>query len=697
MRRAQCNNCTCSPGLLARNNRRSSLIARQIHLKRTGSSSGSRPGSRKGSVFSIDPSVLCEPEAKEVNTSKRLEKVRNLMEEYNLGVYIVPSEDAHQSEYTSSIDQRRSFISGFQGSAGVAVITRDVTCMNSTPEGLAVLSTDGRYFNQALNELDFNWTLLRQGAMNEPTWEDWSIDQAIQLSLDSGSKINIGVDPKLITYQSYLKFTEIISRKLKLSKNVKAEVEFVAIKDNLITSIWDQFEPLPKSTGEAIKLLDLKYCGESFESKLNKIVDQIKKNNGNALIISSLDEIAWLLNLRGNDIPYNPLFFSYLIINSLNEVILFIDSNKISSEVEKYLNENNIKIKPYEEFWDYLFNLSKDYNLKGEKLLVNQNVSWEIVRSLKCSFTQLSRSPIEDLKSIKNEIEIKGAKNANIKDGRALCKFFSWLENEIILKGEILDEIQADLKLTEFRKQEEDFVGLSFSTISSSGANSAIIHYSPSSTNYSMINPDSIYLNDSGSHFLDGTTDTTRTIHLTTPTSLQKRNYTLVLKGVVSLSSLEFPENTLGSYLDSIARQHLWKYNLDYAHGTSHGIGSYLNVHEGPMSIGLRPSASTTSIKPGNIISNEPGYYEDGEYGIRIENDMVVVDTGKIYNGKKFYKFETLTRVPFCRKLIDTKLLTKEEKLWINEFHKTIWNDLSTSFTKGSFEYNWLLRETTAL
>lgn len=690
--RAQCNNCTCSPGLLSRTSKRSSLIARQINLKRTGSASGSRVNSRKGSVFTIDASTLCAPEAKEVNTSKRLEALRREMEEYNLAVYIVPSEDEHQSEYVSPIDQKRSFISGFQGSAGIAVITRDITCMNPTPEGLATLSTDARYFNQALSELDFNWTLLRQGAINEPTWEEWCVDQAIRLSLDSGTKANIGVDPKLISYQQYLKINEIISNKL--AKSDKAEVDFVGIKENLILKIWEKFEPFPAKSTNLIKKLDLEYAGQDTSSKLEQVFKTIQDNNGDALVVTALDEIAWVLNLRGNDIPYNPLFYSYLIINANKEVILFTDSSRFDENVSDYLTQNNITVLEYQSFWAHIFNLSKDFNLVDKKLLITKNASWELVLNLKCSFTQLSRSPIEDLKSVKNETEINGARSAGIKDGRALCKFFSWLECQLLQKGELIDEVLADNKLTEFRKQEENFTGLSFSTISAAGANAAIIHYSPTATTYSMINPDEVYLNDSGSHFLEGTTDITRTIHLGKPKPLEIRNYTLVLKGLVSLSNLKFPENTLGSYLDSIARQHLWKYNLDYGHGTSHGIGSYLNVHEGPMSIGLRPTASSTFIKPGNIISNEPGYYEDGEYGIRIENDMVVKETNTSYNGKKFLQFETVTKVPFCKKLIDCSLLTSDEKAWINSYHAQIWEELSPSFPKNSETFCWLRRET---
>lgn len=693
--RAGCNNCTCSPGLLSRNNRRSSLMARQINLKRTGSASGSRPGSRKGSIFTIDASTLCEPSTKETNTSKRLEKLRKQMEEYNLGVYIIPTEDEHQSEYVSTIDQKRGFISGFQGSAGIAIVTRDVTCMNSTPEGLATLSTDGRYFNQAMNELDFNWTLLRQGAVNEPNWKDWSVDQAIQLSIDSGSKIYIGVDPKLITYSLYKELNKVVNDKL--VKQPKAEVEIAPIKENLVENIWSEFEPLPPAPTGLIKSLDIKYTGESIDSKLNRLVEKIKQNNGDSLIVSGLDEVAWLLNLRGSDIAFNPLFYAYLIVNKDKKVTLFVDEARFDEGVDDILKQNNISIKPYKSFWDNIYSISKDYSLDDKVFLVTQNVSWELIRNLKCSFTELSRSPIEDFKSIKNPVELKGAISSHLKDGRALCKYFAWLEDQLINKGEILNEVNADYKLTEFRQQEKDFMGLSFATISASGPNAAVIHYHPTPSNNSKINPDEIYLNDSGSHFLDGTTDTTRTIHLGKPQKQEILHYTLVLKANLALSQLKFPENTLGSQIDAISRQHLWKYQVDYGHGTSHGIGSFLNVHEGPMSIGLRPTASASYIKPGQVLSNEPGYYEDGEYGIRIENVMYVKETGQSYNGKKFLQFDTITRVPYCTRLIDTSLLTKEEKTWINDYHKQVWNEISPSFAKNSVEYNWLLRETKAL
>lgn len=619
------------------------------------------------------------------------------MSDYNLGAYIVPSEDQHQSEYVSAIDQKRSFISGFQGSAGVAIITRDLTCMNDIPEGLAALSTDGRYFNQAANELDFNWTLLKQGSKSDPTWEDWTMTQAVQLSLDSGSKVNIGVDPKLINYKSYEKLNSKVEEYAK--KYPKAEIQLTPIKDNLIDLIWKDFEEVPVAEPSLIKILDEKLTGESVNSKIEKVIKYIKQDyKTNGLIINALDEIAWLLNLRGSDIEYNPVFYSYLIITDDKKIVLYVDNKKFDSPVHEYLTKNNIQIKPYESFWTDLSTLSQDFKLQKKKFSINPLTnSWEIVRTLNCPFEIAARSVIEDLKSVKNETELEGARKAHLKDGRALVKFFSWLEDQLINQNELIDEVSADEQLTKYRKEEENFKGLSFTTISATGANGAVIHYKPSKLQNSVIDPSEIYLNDSGSQFLEGTTDVTRTIHMGTPTASQIRNYTLVLKGNLALSMLKFPELSTGNLIDSIARQYLWKYGLDYGHGTSHGIGSYLNVHEGPIGIGPRPNAATSYLKPGNLISNEPGYYEEGEYGIRIENVMIVKNAGYKYSGRDFLEFETITKVPFCKKLIDKLLLTPEEIKWIDSYHHDIWNKLLPSFVKNSVEYSWLRRETCPL
>lgn len=618
------------------------------------------------------------------------------MAEHELGVYIIPSEDQHQSEYVAPQDQKRSFISGFSGSAGVAIITRDVTCMNDTPEGLAALSTDGRYFNQATNELDFNWSLLHQGAKDEPTWEEWAVQQAVQQSLDSGAAVNIGVDPKLISYQAYEKISNVVKEELK--KSPAARVELLPIKENLVDKMWPQFEDVPVSLDNIIKVLSIQFAGEEVRDKVEKVVGVLKSKNAHGLVVSALDEIAWLLNLRGSDIEYNPVFFSYAIVTTDKQVVLFCNNKKFDTAVAEHLKTNNVVVKPYTAFWEALQTLSKEFSLNNKKFLLSAaNSSWEIVRNVKSSFESLSPSPIEDLKSIKNATELAGASSAHLKDGRALVRFFAWLENEVAVKTELIDEVEADDQLTLFRQREKDFVGLSFDTISATGANGAIIHYKPSRGSCATIDPSKMYLNDSGSQFLDGTTDTTRTVHFGTPSTEEITNYTLVLKGNIALGSLKFPENTTGNLIDLVARQFLWDKGLDYGHGTSHGVGAYLNVHEGPIGVGSRPNAAKNVLKPGHLISNEPGYYEVGEYGIRIENVMYVKDTGLVYNGKKFLEFETVTRVPFCRRLIDVTMLTPAEKLWINNYHQAVWTEMSPSLDKSSLEYAWLKRETLTL
>lgn len=670
-------------------------MAKRINLKRNLSGSTSPNGSRKGSVFTLDAASLCLPENKEVNTCERLKALRLKMAEHDLAVYIIPSEDQHQSEYVSAKDQRRSFISGFSGSAGIAIVTRDVTCMNDEPEGLATLSTDGRYFNQASNELDFNWTLLKQGVPGELTWQAWAARQAAQLSLDSGSPVKIGVDPKLISLLISESINNAIQAEMKT--HPEAKVLLVPVKANLIDEIWSKFEETPEEHDNIIKTLSIKYTGEEVLDKIARVASIIESKNAHGLVVSALDEIAWLLNLRGCDIEFNPVFYSYAIVTKEKKVTLFANNKKFNTDVSLFLLANNVDVKPYEDFFPDLIATTLEFKLTNKKMIINPgSSSWEIIRLLECPYVSVNPSLIEDLKSIKNKVELDGAKRAHLKDGRALINFFAWLEREITVNSELIDEVEADHQLSMFRREEEDFVGLSFDTISATGANGAVIHYKPTKGACSTIDPSKIYLNDSGSQFLDGTTDTTRTVHFGSPQPEEIRNYTLVLKGNIALGNLKFPENTTGNQIDSIARQFLWLYGLDYGHGTSHGIGAFLNVHEGPIGIGPR-ATSANPLKPGHLISNEPGYYEDGEYGIRIENVMFVKETGQTYGGKKFMEFETITRVPFCRRLIDVSLLSHEEKKWINEYHKTIWDELSSSFVKNSFEFMWLKRETAPL
>lgn len=794
--RQNCLNCTCSPGLLLRSGRRSSLT-NKINLRKS------------NNLLKRNSVISCQP-IKEVNTSDRLLALRNIMLSNDISIYIVPSSF--------------SFISGFNGSSATAIITVDISSFNTSATGLAALATDGRYFLQAANDLDFNWVLLKQGVRDddavastglnnvaasglnnsaggavsgglstigedsegavceafgagegskgtsenpgsngtnenpgsnrtnensgsngtnvnsgsngsklannglngdsdlvgkvnnislsnasvsnqrlpdsdnslEISWEQWTINQAIQLHIDSGKSIKIGVDPKLITYSSVKHFNSKLKASVTKNSTVKdpSMIELVAVQNNLVDQIWDQFEIRPPTEKLPIKSLDEKFTGRSSKDKFEALSNSVFKQHS-GLVISSLDEIAWLLNLRGQDVEYNPVFNSFLIYTQ-DQTILFVDKEKLSDDITNTLSSNNITIEPYDSFCSILEKISRDFELSNKSFLIPNDANWQIIKTLKCNYNQ-SLSPVEDLKSIKNSTEIRGAKLAHLKDGRALIKFFSWLEEELIVKHNLVDEVTADEKLTEFRRAEENFAGLSFATISATGANGAIIHYSPTRGNCSVIDPSKIYLNDSGSQFLEGTTDTTRTLHFGQPTQEEIRNYTLVLKGNISLATQKFPEGTTGNLIDAIARQHLWKYGLDYGHGTSHGVGSYLNVHEGPIGIGPRPNAAANLLKPGHLISNEPGFYKEGEYGIRIETVMITTDSRLNYNGKKFYQFETITRVPFCRKLIDPKLLSNDEIRWVNNYHRKILDELKPSFDKSTYAYKWLKRETNPL
>lgn len=688
-----CSNCTCSPGLLSRQNRRKSLFMQQFARKRSsqgGSSSPRRSVSGQASIYSSDS--ICT--TKNVNTTKRLESLRYKMKEHDLAAYIVPSEDEHNSEYVSSADQRRAFISGFTGSAGVAIITRDLLNFNEVPEGKSALSTDGRYFNQAGQELDYNWVLLKQGAKGEPTWQEWVIADAIDQSLGLGNKlVKIGIDPKLISYKQVKAFESTIETKIE-ELGPSAKVELVAVKENLVDQIWPDFEEVPKRPTSDLILLAEEYCGEDFKSKHSKLLAELEKQNSKSILLSALDEIAWFLNLRGSDIEYNPVFFSYVIVND-SQTQLFTN-NPYSDTIKSYFKENNIIVHPYESIWKELSTTTNILKETASTISIPETASWEIVRNLNnCKFKQL-HSPIDFFKSVKNSTEIANFDKAQLKDAIAIVKYFSWLEDTLTKGKKLIDEYQAGEKLIEFRKEQENYIGNSFETISATGSNAAIIHYAPAKESCSIIDPSKIYLCDTGSQFLEGTTDITRTIHFTQPSQDEIDNYTRVLKGNLAIERLVFPEGTNGYMIDVLARQYLWEQGLDYRHGTGHGVGAYLNVHEGPIGISYRPAHVNFPFEKGNVVTNEPGYYEDGKYGIRVENDMVVEGTEMKFD-KPFLKFRNMTLVPYCKKLTNVALLDSVEKAEINAHHAKVWKLVGSQLKKDSVAYKWLKRETSPL
>lgn len=607
-----------------------------------------------------------------VDTSERLARLRELMRKHKVDVYIIPSEDSHQSEYIAPCDARRAFISGFTGSAGTAIVSMDK----------AALSTDGRYFNQASKQLDSNWQLLKRGMEGVPTWQEWTTEQA------EGGKV-VGVDPTTITAASARKLSETLS---------KAGASLVAVKQNLVDLVWGKDRP-PRPN-EKVKVHPVEYAGKPFQEKISELRKELQAKKRAGFIISMLDEIAWLFNLRGSDIPYNPVFFAYAIVTPTT-VDLYIDEDKLTPEAKAQLG-NDVTIKPYDSIFADAQALSSAGPATTEsgvpmKFLISKQASWALSLSLGGEEqVEEARSPIADAKAIKNETELAGMRACHIRDGAALSEYFAWLENELVNKQSKIDEVDAATKLEQIRSKHENFVGLSFDTISSTGPNAAIIHYKPEKGSCSIIDPNAIYLCDSGAQYLDGTTDTTRTHHFGTPTEFEKKAFTLVLKGLIALDTAVFPKGTSGFALDAFARQHLWKEGLDYLHGTGHGVGSYLNVHEGPIGVGTRPQYSEVSLSPGNVISDEPGYYEDGKFGIRIENIIVCreVQTPHKFGDKPSLGFEHLTMTPLGRNLIEPSLLTEAERKWVNDYHAEVWDKTHHFFENDELTRNWLRKET---
>ena len=578
--------------------------------------------------------------------------------------------------YIAACDARREFISGFSGSAGCAVVTLST----------AALATDGRYFNQAARQLDRSWTLLKQGLEGVKSWQEWVVEEA------QDNKV-VGVDATVIAAPDARKLGE----KIKASGGR----ELIAVKENLVDLVWGGERPGKPS--EKVMLLDQKFAGKAVKTKLEELRKELEKKKSSGFVVSMLDEIAWLFNLRGNDIPYNPVFFSYATVTP-SAATLYVDSAKLSKEVRDHLEQNSVSIQPYDAIFDDVSALgrsiqSKDTEGKPQKVkkfLISNRASWALKTALGGeTTTDEIRSPICDAKAIKNETELEGMRQCHIRDGAALTEYFAWLENELVVKGTKLDEVQAANKLEEIRSKHEHFVGLSFDTISSTGANAAVIHYKPEPGNCSIIDPEKIYLCDSGAQYFDGTTDTTRTLHFGEPTEMERKAYTLVLKGNIALDLAVFPKGTSGFALDTLARQFLWQEGLDYRHGTGHGVGSFLNVHEGPIGIGTRIQYSEVPLAVGNVISNEPGYYEDGNFGIRIENIIMVAEakTKHKFGETQYLGFEHVTMVPYCRKLIDENLLTKTEKEWLNESHRDIMKKTKGYFEEESLAMRFLERE----
>ena len=582
-----------------------------------------------------------------MNPKQRIQKLQSLLKQTNIDAYLVLTSDPHLSEYIPEYWQEREYLSGFTGSAGVLVVTQEN----------ALLFTDGRYFLQAENELQGSGIKLQKTINNKDSYLSWILEN---LKTNSILASNGEVLPYLLENNLRLKL---------LTKNITLKIDI-----DLISKIWDHRPPLPKNI---IYEHDSQYCYKTSK-KLTQIRKEMQRLNVTHHLISSLDDIAWIMNLRGNDIPYNPLFLSYLLL-SQTEITLFINIEKLTPKTKIKLEKERVKIKSYNEIFHTLGNLSGNILLDP-----NKTTSKTISYLTKCKIIE-SKNPSSLLKAQKTKLEIKHIKNAMISDGIALCEFFSWLMESI--KIQKISEITIDEKLQYFRKKNKLYITDSFSTISGFNANGALPHYRATKQSNSIISGNGFLLIDSGGQYQNGTTDITRVVPIGNITKKQKIDYTLVLKANIALSMAVFPKDISMSMLDSIARMPLWKEHLDYMHGTGHGVGYFLNVHEGPQSISYYSYNQNAQAKEGMITSIEPGIYREGKYGIRLENLVL----NKYSKDKNFLCFEVLTLCPFETSCIVKSMLTNEEKKWLNNYHKLVYKKLSKHLSKEALK--WLKKK----
>ncbi len=588
---------------------------------------------------------------------ERLTALRSLMKEHNLSAYIIPGTDPHASEYMADRWKEITWISGFKGETGTVLVT-----LNE-----AFLWTDSRYYLQADKELaGTTVALMRESDLDTPSIPEW-----LNTHLPAGSRI--GVNPEMFSVQGYAA----------LNAQLKAHSSQLYSVD-LIRPLW--IEDRPAIPAEPLFIFDEKYAGESVDSKLTRIRAEVRKAGAEAMVISALDEIAWFLNIRGNDVEFNPVVISYVLLEQ-DRCTLYVAPEKVTPQARTYFTDHNITVADYEDIFSQLGTLSCSVLFDGAKL--NEALFEALPAESKKIDTQ---SPILRLKSIKNETELAGIRKAMRKDAVALTRFFKWLEEEAFTTGETVTEYSLMQKLYTCRAEQENFIEESFGTIAGYGANGAIVHYGATQDDCAVVEPHGILLLDSGGQYLDGTTDITRTICLDTPTDQMKRDFTLVLKGHIALACARFPRGTRGNQLDVLARQFLWQEGLHYGHGTGHGVGHFLSCHEGPQNI--RTDNNPAPLQIGNVCSDEPGLYRTGEYGIRTENLIAVVPVETNEFGE-FYGWETLTLCFYDTKLFDLSILTEQEKAWVNAYHKRVVNEICPLLNEN--EATWLRNKCAAI
>lgn len=580
-----------------------------------------------------------------INT--RIKQLRELMNERNIKAYYIPTSDFHESEYVGEYFKARTYMSGFDGSAGVMLVTPDAS----------FLWTDGRYFLQAEAQLkDSEVQLMKQGEPGVPTLVEY-----LATILNVGD--NMGFDGRVVN--------TLLAKEIKESLNVN-----IVCEEDLVGMVWTDRPALPK---DEAWFLEEKYSGRSIKDKLEFVRKHMVVRNADAQLLSTLDDISWLYNMRGNDVTSCPVVLSYTVIEK-DAAHLFVDQEKITGKLAKELEANNVTLHDYDSVYAYLNELHNktilmDFKVANYKLFTNINDDMRILNETRV--TQLE-------KAIKNEVEVDGTVDAHIKDGVAVTKFIFWLKDAV--KTETITEVSAAEKLLDFRKENKNFIEDSFATIAGYGPNGAIIHYHANPETCATLQAKGLILVDSGGHYLEGTTDITRTISLGELSEDEKYHYTLVLKSHVALAKTQFLHGARGSVLDGIARKPIWESGLDFKHGTGHGVGHVLNVHEGPNSIRYNAIAGNdTILEHGMIQSNEPGLYIAGSHGIRIENLMVAKRALENEYGTFMY-FQQLTVAPYDRDAIIVDMLSDDEREWINSYHASVHDILRPYLNKEDQE-----------
>lgn len=587
----------------------------------------------------------------------RIRRLRKEISDKGIDAYIVPSSDPHMSEYVAAHWEGRKWLSGFTGSAGTLVITQD-SCG---------LWTDGRYYVQAEKQLEGTGIrLFKFGMEGVKSFTEWIAD-----TLGQGECV--GMDGKLFSVSQVRNMEKIFSKKGILINK----------EHDLLMGIWKDRPAIPRET---VFVHDMVYAGRTAAQKIEDVREMMAQKGANYHLISSLDDIAWLYNIRGGDVAYNPVAISYALISE-EKAWLFINEDKVSVPVREHLSDNGVEIEDYERIESYLSRLGRGDTILLDPQRVNSWLYDSIGREARI---EEDTAITTILKAVKNQVEIENLKKAHIKDGVAMVKFLCWLDNN--LSKEEITEITVADKLEEFRSQQENYMGLSFPTIAGYGDHGAIVHYQADEESAYTLKPHGLLLIDSGCQYLEGTTDITRTIALGPTTPQQRSDYTLTLKGNIKLSRTRFLKGATGTNLDILARLYLWEHGIDYKHGTGHGVGYFLNVHEGPQSIS--PRISTVKLEEGMLVSNEPGVYREGSHGIRIENLLLVAGDIETEFGE-FLRFEPVTLCPIDLAAVEPDLLDEEEKKWLNQYHERVYNTLGPLLDEK--ERLWLKDKTRAI